>query len=84
MVLEVKVSLQNIQKMVRLTPGRELLVVLDDAQLCGVVVELLLARGRALQQSALKIIYSEILENEHESGEDIPSTVIVSLLIVNQ
>ena len=84
MVLEVKVSLQNIQKMVRLTPGRELLVVLDDAQLCGVVVELFLARGRALQQSALNIIYSEILENEDESGEDIPDTVIVSLLIVNQ
>ena len=84
MVLEVKVSLQNIQEMVRLTPGRELLVVLDDAQLCGVVVELLLARGTALQQSALNIIYSEILENEDESGEDIPDTVIVSLLIVNQ
>ena len=84
MVLEVKVSLQNIQKMVRLTPGRELLVVLDDAQLCGVVVDLLLARGTALQQSALNIIYSEILENEDESVEDIPDTVIVSLLIVNQ
>ena len=55
MVLEVKVSLQNIQEMVRLTPGRELLVVLDDAQLCGVVVELLLARGRALQQSAFHL-----------------------------
>ena len=84
MVLEVKVSLQNLQKMVRLTPGRELLVVLDDAQLCGVVVDLLLARGRALQQSALNIIYSEILENEEEPVEDLPDTVIVSLLIVNQ
>ena len=84
MVLEVKVSLQNIQKMVRPTPGRKLLVVLDDAQLCGVVVDLLLARGTALQQSALNIIYSEILENEDESVEDIPDTVIMSLLIVNQ
>ena len=80
-LMEVKMTPKNIQNMVRLTPGREQLAVLHHAQLCGVVVDLLAARGRALQQSVIEI-FSNKMEYEMVADHEVPDTVIVSLLVV--
>ena len=78
-LMKVKLTLQNIQKMIRLALGREQFAVLHHCQLCGVVGDLLVTRSRALQQSAIEIIGREV-----KDVDDVPDTAIVSLLVVKQ
>ena len=68
--------LQNIQKMIRLTLGREDLTVLHNSQFCGVMADCLLTRSTALQKPE-----DDLVEN-NDVGDDIPDIVIVSLLVV--
>ena len=43
-----------------------------------------MTRGRALQQSVIEIVGQEVEDEEMVTADDVPDTVIVSLLVVKQ